>query len=224
MNAQSVHDRLLAHYGPQGWWPADGAFEMMVGAVLTQNTAWTNVERAITNLRDAGLLDAEAIAGCDEVVLARAIRPSGYFNQKGKKLKVLAEFYLAHGGEAGIDRLPDAREALLALHGIGPETADSILLYALHRPVFVVDAYTRRIFARLGATASDAGYDALQAFFESQLPAEVPLFNEYHALLVMHAKQHCRSRPACSGCPLADACAYAGRAEHGSMRSARLTA
>ena len=217
MNLQAVHDRLLEHYGPQGWWPADDAFEMMLGAILTQNTNWTNVERAIANLRDAGLLDARSIADCDEVSLARAIRPSGYFNQKGKKLKTLADFYLAHGGEAGIDSLPDARRALLELHGIGPETADSILLYALRRPVFVIDAYTRRIFARLGATPPDASYDALQHYFQSRLPRSAPLFNEYHALIVMHAKQHCRPRPACSGCPLQQECAYPGRAGHGSI-------
>jgi endonuclease-3 related protein len=217
MNVQAVHDRLLDHYGPQAWWPADDAFEMMLGAILTQNTNWTNVEHAIANLRDAGLLDAQAIADSDEVRLARAIRPSGYFNQKGKKLKVLAEFYLAHGGEAGIDRLPDARQALLELHGIGPETADSILLYALHRPVFVIDAYTRRIFARLGATPADASYDTLQDYFQSRLPLSAPLFNEYHALIVLHAKQHCRPRPACSGCPLQQECAYPGRAGHGSI-------
>jgi endonuclease-3 related protein len=223
MNVQAVHDRLLDHYGPQAWWPADDAFEMMLGAILTQNTNWTNVEHAIANLRDAGLLDAQAITDGDEVSLARAIRPSGYFNQKGKKLKVLAEFYLAHGGKAGIDRLPDARQALLELHGIGPETADSILLYALHRPVFVIDAYTRRIFARLGATPPDASYDTLQDYFQSRLPLSAPLFNEYHALIVMHAKQHCRPRPACSGCPLQQECAYPRRAGHGSMQPTHLT-
>lgn len=214
---QSVHDRLLDHYGPQGWWPAEHPFEMMVGAVLTQNTNWTNVEQAIANLRAAGLLDARAIAHCDEVSLARAIRPSGYFNQKGIRLKTLADFYLTHGGEAGIDQLPDARSALLALHGIGPETADSILLYALHRPVFVIDAYTRRIFGRLGATEPDASYEALQHAFQAELPPDPGLYNEYHALIVMHAKQHCRTHPACPGCPLEKECAYASRAARGSM-------
>jgi endonuclease III related protein len=204
----AIHDRLLAAYGPQGWWPADTAFEMMVGAILTQNTSWTNVERAIANLRAHGLLDASTITACDEVQLAAALRPSGYFNQKAHRLQRFAAFYLEHGGEAGLRRLSDPRQALLALHGIGPETADSMLLYALNMPVFVIDAYTRRIFARLGATSPDAGYHVLQDYFQRQLPASVPLFKEFHALIVMHAKQHCRTRPACSDCPLRPGCAY----------------
>ncbi|HXH64722.1 MAG TPA: hypothetical protein VNH42_04335, partial [Mariprofundaceae bacterium] len=137
------------------------------------------------------------------------VRPSGYFNQKARRLKAFAGFYLAHGGESGIRCLPDPRQALLALHGIGPETADSMLLYALDMPVFVIDAYTRRIFARLGETPPDASYAALQEYFHARLTPSVPLFREYHALLVAHAKRHCRKRPLCAGCPLQKRCAHA---------------
>ena len=210
---QAIHDRLLAAYGPQGWWPADSAFEMMVGAILTQNTSWTNVEAAIANMKAAGLLDAKAIAACNQDQLATAIRPSGYYNQKARKLKIFADFYLSHGGEPGLRSLTSPRQVLLALHGIGPETADSMLLYALERPVFVIDAYTRRIFGRLGLTEPAAGYQALQDFFHSGLPASPELFKEYHALIVMHAKRHCRSRPVCAGCPLQDGCAHALESE-----------
>jgi endonuclease III related protein len=208
----AIHDRLLAHYGPQGWWPANSAFEMMVGAILTQNTSWTNVERAIAGLKQEGLLDAAAIAACPEKRLAAAIRPSGYYNQKAQRLRAFAGFYLKHDGENGLSQLLEPRQALLALHGIGPETADSILLYALDIPIFVIDAYTRRIFARLGLSTPEASYHALQDFFHAQLPASVPLFQEYHALVVMHAKQHCRTRPLCAGCLLLADCPH-GREE-----------
>jgi endonuclease III related protein len=213
----AIHDRLLARYGPQGWWPAETAFEMMVGAILTQNTSWTNVERAIAGLKRAGLLDAAAIAACDTAHLAAAIRPSGYYNQKAQRLQAFAGFYLNHDGEDGLSELSAPRQALLALHGIGPETADSILLYALDTPIFVIDAYTRRIFARLGLSAPEASYHDLQEFFHAHLPAAVPLFQEYHALIVMHAKQHCRKRPLCAGCPLLPGCAH-GRTETADFR------
>jgi endonuclease-3 related protein len=201
-----AYERLLAAYGPQHWWPADTPFEMMVGAILTQNTSWTNVERAIDALKAAGLLDAEAIATCDEPHLAQTIRPSGYFNQKAKRLGLFSRFYLEQGGMPGLRQLSEPRHALLALHGIGPETADSILLYALDIPIFVIDAYTRRIFARLGLSAPDATYHALQELFHAHLPVEVPLYREYHALIVHHAKEHCRTKPVCAGCPLAGTC------------------
>lgn len=208
MNAdvQAIHDRLLQAYGRQHWWPADSPFEVMVGAILTQNTSWKNVELAIANLKTMGMLDAERIADCDEARLGLLIRSAGFFNQKATRLKAFCRFYLDHGGQTGIRRLEEPRQALLAQHGIGPETADSMLLYALDSPVFVVDAYTRRIFARLGQTAPDASYHALQDFFHANLPADVPLFNEYHALIVRHAKEHCRSKPDCDGCPLLDRC------------------
>ncbi|HKJ83051.1 MAG TPA: endonuclease III domain-containing protein [Mariprofundaceae bacterium] len=212
-----IYERLLTAYGPQKWWPAETPFEMMVGAVLTQNTSWTNVERAIAALRSRGLLDPAQIVGCDEASLAETIRPSGYFNQKAHRLKLLADFYLEQSSLAGLKRLPQPRHALLTLHGIGPETADSILLYALGMPVFVIDAYTRRIFTRLGLIPPDTTYHTLQALFEANLPAEVPLYREYHALIVMHAKAHCRSRPACDDCPLSGDCPVAHQAA--SLRS-----
>lgn len=180
----------------------------MLGAILTQNTAWTNVEKAIAGLKQAGGLDAQSILHMDEARLAGLIRPSGYFNQKAARLKLFCAFYLEHGGEAGMAQLNDPRAALLALKGIGPETADSILLYALHKPVFVIDAYTRRIFSRLGLCEADISYHALQDWFHAQLPADVPMFNEYHALIVQHAKRHCRSSPGCGGCPLGDICGF----------------
>ncbi len=205
---REIHDRLLAAWGPQGWWPAETPFEVAVGAILTQNTNWRNVERAIAALREGGLLEAHALREADEAQLQALIRPAGFFRQKAHRLRVLAGFWLDSGGAEALAARPLAplRRELLALHGIGPETADSILLYALEKPVFVVDAYTRRIFSRLGLCAPDAGYDALQRMFMQALPADAPLFNEYHALIVELAKRHCRVRPRCEGCPLAERC------------------
>ncbi|MDX8401408.1 MAG: endonuclease III domain-containing protein [Mariprofundaceae bacterium] len=207
----AVYDRLLAAWGAQHWWPAETPFEVMVGAILTQNTNWRNVERAIENLKQAGALDASAILGMDDARLRDLIRPSGFFNQKAERLKRFCAFYLRHGGERGIRRLPDPRGALLELKGIGPETADSMLLYALDMPVFVVDAYTRRIFHRLGLLPPNADYASTQALFMQHLPADAALFNEYHALLVALAKRHCRVRPDCAGCPIRAQCAFSPR-------------
>ncbi len=204
-----VFTSLQDRYGPQHWWPADSPFEVMVGAILTQNTNWRNVETAITSLKAADMLDAERIAACDTARLGGLIRSSGFFNQKAVRLKAFCRFYLDAGGEAGLKRLDDPGQSLLALHGIGPETADSMQLYALELPVFVIDAYTKRIFARLGLAHKDTGYRQLQAFFEEHLPGDTSLFNEYHALIVAHAKRHCRIRPLCPGCPLARCCAFA---------------
>jgi len=181
----------------------------MVGAILTQNTNWQNVEKAITNLKTAGSLDAKHILNMDEARLRELIRPSGFFNQKAVRLRLFCHFYLEHDGESGIKALENPRRTLLSLNGIGPETADSILLYALGIPVFVVDAYTRRIFSRLGLTAADATYSELQDYFQTQLERDVPLFNEFHALIVHHAKQHCRAKPLCDECPLFISCSYA---------------
>jgi endonuclease-3 related protein len=199
---------MLEAYGPQNWWPGDSAFEMMVGALLTQNTNWQNVEKAITNLKSAGILSADSIAGCELPRLETLIRPSGYFRQKAARLQTLCSFFLEQGGIPGLQAAgtDDLRHQLLALNGIGPETADSVLLYALNRPVFVIDAYTRRIFSRLDLTDPDAGYPELQDYFTSRLPADEALFNEYHALIVQHAKQHCRVRPDCTACPLGLIC------------------
>jgi len=206
--ATDIYRLLFAAYGPQHWWPAQSAFEMMVGAILTQNTAWTNVEKAIANLRAAAALDAQAMLTMDEAGLRELIRPSGFFNQKAARLRLFCAYYLQTGREAGMRTLPDPRASLLALNGIGPETADSILLYALGMPVFVVDAYTRRIFTRLGLLPEGVNYADTQDFFHAQLANSAPLFNGYHALIVQHAKQHCRVKPDCSRCPVSGFCSY----------------
>ncbi len=195
----------------------------MVGAVLTQNTAWSNVERAIANLKAAACLEPEAIATCDLRHLGALLRPAGYFNVKARRLQHFCRWYLEQGGYERLRRWPTARLrfALLGVHGIGPETADDILLYAFGRPVFVVDAYTRRLAARLGLVAGDLSYEALRAYFEQALRREtgyedrpgtagrrrlVRLYNEYHALIVAHSKSVCRPRPRCSVCCLARHC------------------
>ena len=200
-----LYHRLFDHYGPQHWWPADTPFEVMVGAVLTQNTAWTNVERAIDNLRQAGLLDPAAMAAQSPAQLARQIRPSGYFNVKARRLHALCEWLLSEPDAEAIDT-ETLRQRLLAIHGIGPETADDILLYAYQRPVFVIDAYTRRLCSRLGLLEADLTYEALRAAFEQALPKEVALFNEYHALIDHHAKLICRPKPRCGECFLSGDC------------------
>ena len=203
-----VYRQLYKAYGPQQWWPADSPFEVMVGAILTQNTNWQNVEKAIGNLKANSMLTAAAIAGCQEERLAEIIRPSGYYRQKADRLRKFCRFFLESGQTEALKQqpLPELRRLLLALHGIGPETADSMLLYALDQPVFVVDAYTRRIFSRLGLLDARIGYEAIRHDFESQLEPSVPLFQEYHALIVEHAKRHCRVSPACTDCPLAGQC------------------
>ncbi len=209
-----LFERLLKAYGPQHWWPADGPFEVMVGAVLTQNTNWRNVERAIANLRAEGLLEPAALVRADADALRRLIRPAGFFRQKQGRLQRLARFVIEAGGIEALASEPTdrLRRRLLAQNGVGPETADSILLYAFDRPVFVVDAYTRRILHRLGMCASDIGYEALRSMLERALPRDARLFNEFHALFVAHAKRHCRTRPLCEGCPLAADCLAAQNA------------
>ncbi|NWG86259.1 MAG: endonuclease III domain-containing protein [Hydrogenophilaceae bacterium] len=204
--------KLHAHYGPQHWWPGETPFEVMVGAVLTQNTAWTNVEKAIANLKRARALNATALLKLAPAELAELIRPAGYFNVKAKRLQHLCAF-LAEQGVArqpqrlrGKAPLPELRRRLLAVHGVGEETADSILLYALNLPSFVVDAYTRRIFGRLGLIAGDESYHQIQAAFVAGLPKEVALYNEYHALIVQLGKSTCRPRPRCGECPLRRNC------------------
>jgi len=204
---RDYYARMAAHYGPTHWWPGDSAFEIALGAILTQNTAWTNVERAIANLKAARLLAPRAIVAAELPVLEAALRPSGYFRQKARRVQIFSAHLIAHygGSMARMARRPlaELRPELLALHGIGPETADDILLYACGHAVFVVDAYTRRIFSRHGLVPSTIGYEALRAYFEGHLPHEVPLFKEYHGLIVWTAKDFCRTRPQCAGCPLA---------------------
>jgi endonuclease-3 related protein len=206
-----VYARLLRRYGPQHWWPGDTPFEVMVGAVLTQNTAWVNVERAIANLVEANALDPARMAAMSETRLGELLRPSGYFNVKARRLRSFCRWYLATGGYDRLSMLDtdDLRRQLLAVHGVGPETADDILLYAFTRPVFVIDAYTRRIFGRLGLITGDEDYETLRRCFETGLKRDVPLYNEFHALIVRHGKDVCRPRPLCGECCFArSACAY----------------
>ncbi|VFN01832.1 MAG: DNA-3-methyladenine glycosylase III [Candidatus Kentron sp. G] len=200
----SVYHTLENCHGPQHWWPGDSPFEVMAGAVLTQNTAWGNVEKAITNLKAAGCLDPDRIGALSLTDLAGLIRPSGYFNVKAKRLQQLCLWYAEQGAHRRLSRLDTAslRDALLRVHGIGPETADDIVLYAFDRPVFVIDAYTRRIFSRLEIFPADLPYETLRAGFEQALPADTELFNEYHALIVRHGKEICRKRPRCDLCCL----------------------
>ncbi len=205
---------LFKAYGPQHWWPARGKFEVCVGAILTQNTAWTNVEKAIANLRRKKLLTLKVMAAADKKKLARCIRPAGYFNQKAGYLKNFCHHVMCNY-EGSLHRffakpLPALRHELLGIKGIGPETADSIVLYAAGKPSFVIDAYTKRIVHRLGLTR-EASYAGLKAFFEARLPADARLFNEFHALFVEHAKRVCgKSEPDCKACVLSDKCRKIG--------------
>jgi endonuclease-3 related protein len=201
-----IYQLLYDAFGPQHWWPGETPFEIITGAILTQNTSWANVEKAIANLKSAGDLTPDVLHRIDLAQLAELIRPAGYFNIKAKRLKNFIDWLFDdYGGElanlqaVGTDRL---REELLAIKGIGRETADSILLYALDRPVFVVDAYTARITLRHRLIEPGADYEQLRQLFESNLPQDVRLFNEYHALLVMTGKEFCRPKARCSGCPL----------------------
>lgn len=211
MSLKKIYTRLYKHHGPQDWWPGETPFEIMVGAVLTQNTAWLNVERAISNLLDADALSPEAILAAHPIHLASWLKPSGYFNVKAKRLQNYCHWYLQNGAYPILSAWPTAelRKALLSVNGVGPETADDILLYAFERPVFVIDAYTRRLFTRLGMVDSDEPYEGLREYFERGLKKSadrVQLFNEYHALIVIHAKYFCKTRPVCDRCCLANVC------------------
>ena len=209
-----IYRRLHDAYGPQHWWPGDTPFEVIVGAILTQSAAWANVEKAIANLKAAGALSPEGLSRVSEAELARLVRPTGYFNAKARKLKAFMAFLLERfDGE--LDRLlaapvEELRPLLLATHGIGPETADSILLYAAGQPVFVIDAYTRRLFSRLGTAPDRDSYDSWRALFMENLEPDASLFNEYHALIVRHGKDVCRRRPRCQLCPLLEGCPTGG--------------
>lgn len=202
-----LYDRAFAHFGPLHWWPGETMFEVCVGAILTQNTAWTNVEKAITNLKARGFLSLPAMHGVAPSRLAAAIRPAGYYNQKTEKLKrFCAHVTSVHGGNMSAlfnQPLPGLRAELLAIKGIGPETADSMILYAAELPNFVVDAYTRRILYRLGLTAEDATYDELQALFHRCFRPDTAFYNEFHAQIVYVGKEFCRKRePRCATCPV----------------------
>ena len=202
-----VYDRLYSYYGSQGWWPGETPLEMMVGAVLTQNTNWANVEKAIRNLKDAGQLSFSGLREMPMELLAEYIRPSGYYNIKARRLKNLFQMIEdEYEGEPGFlieDSLESSRENLLRVKGVGPETADSILLYAAEKPVFVIDTYTHRVFSRHHLVEEDTDYFSLQQEFMDSLPQDVALFNEFHALIVAVAKEFCKKKkPRCSECPL----------------------
>ena len=189
---QEVYERLSDHYGPQNWWPADTRFEIIIGAILTQAVAWSNVKKAIVNLKAAHALEPAALHALPADELAGLIRPVGYYNDKARKIKTFVA-HLNDRNQCSLDSLlskeVDAlRGELLSIYGIGPETADSIILYAAGQPKFVVDAYTRRLLSRLGLASDDIDYDDLQVTFEDNLPHQVPLFQEYHALIVQHRK------------------------------------
>ena len=206
-----LFDRLHGALGPQSWWPAESAFEVLVGAVLTQNAAWRNVEQAIDGLRARDWMTPAAILAAPPKALAECLRPSGYYNVKSQRLRAACETWLALGGEAGIQSMETAsvRARLLEVKGLGPESVDDVLLYGFHRPVFVVDAYTRRIFSRIGLVSPRIGYDDLQALFHEALAPDVGQFNEFHALIVTIGKWYCRPRiPRCEACPLRDDCAH----------------
>ena len=202
-----LYERLVAHFGPTHWWPGDSPFEIAVGAVLTQNTAWTNVEKAIANLKRARMLSPKAILHCGDETLHDVLRPSGYFRVKAKRLRSFCAYLTdRYGGSmTRMARRPldELRPELLGVDGIGPETADDILLYACEKPVFVVDAYTRRILSRHGLVSEDIAYEDLRAVFERNLDADIGVFKEYHGLIVYTGKDFCRRAPKCEACPLA---------------------
>ncbi|MCK4846823.1 MAG: endonuclease III domain-containing protein [Deltaproteobacteria bacterium] len=201
------YDHLYKAFGAQAWWPAKTRFEVVVGAILTQNTNWTNVEKAIKNLKAEGALTIKAMHALSEDRLATLIRPSGYFNVKARRLKAFLS-WLHESYSGSLDRLfkvAELREELLSVNGIGPETADSIILYGAKRPVFVIDAYTKRILTRHGLASDDASYAEMQKLFMDNMAHDEKVFNEYHALIVRVSKEYCKSKnPLCSECPLGD--------------------
>ncbi len=203
----SIFERLRDHFGPQNWWPGETPFEMMVGAILTQSTNWGNVEKALTMLKDVGMLRLEKIAAMPTDLLAEYIRPAGYYNIKAARIHNLCTTIMEYedGTVEGFLQQPvsSLRKRLLTVKGIGPETADAIMLYGAHLPVFVVDTYTHRILNRHQLVADEIGYDELQEVFMDNLEEDVQLFNEYHALLVCTGKKYCRkTNPDCANCPL----------------------
>lgn len=203
----NLYETLREEYGHQGWWPGETRFEIIVGAILTQNTSWSNVERAIERMRRMGLFSIERILDAPIEILWDAIRPSGYFRIKSERLlnffRMVRERFSCDLDEMATLNLSELRETVLSVNGIGPETADSIVLYAFEKPTFVIDAYTKRILARLGLVDEDAGYYVLKELFETHLPESVELFKDYHAQFVVHAKKRCKKRlPLCEGCPL----------------------
>jgi len=227
---RKVYRLLLSEYGRQGWWPvtrtAGGEpeylggprdrrerFEVAVGAVLTQNTSWKNAARAVSSLSAAGMIDPAKLASSSSDEVARLVRSSGYYNQKARRLRILARYFLETGDG------PPERRSLLELEGIGPETADSIMLYAWSSPFFVVDSYTKRLFSRLGVIRGNESYDCIRGLFEGSLGKSPEIYNEYHALVVEQCKRRCMRVPACDGCPISALCAYEDPREEGKARS-----
>jgi endonuclease-3 related protein len=206
-----LYDRLLSHFGPRDWWPAETRFEVMVGAILTQNTSWGNVEKAIINLKSGGLMEPGEIAKARIKTLEQAVFPSGFFRQKAVRLKDFSK-YLLREYDGDLDRLfrlpvEELRSELLEQKGIGPETADSMILYAGNKPIFVIDSYTKRLCDRLGL-CDLRSYDEYQDFFMRNLPEDTELYNEYHALIVVFCKNICRRNPDCENCFLRKKCNY----------------
>ena len=202
----TIFEVLLSTFGPRHWWPGDSSLEVMVGAILTQNTSWRNVEKAVKNMKDQGVLDMTRLAEIDEGELAQIIRPAGFYNIKSRRLKTfITDFHRRFNGTiegTAAVTTPELRNYLLAINGIGPETADSILLYALERPVFVVDAYTRRFLKNHGLHDGSCDYHEIQRFFMDNLAEDTYIFNEFHALIVRLCQDRCRKKPDCSSCPL----------------------
>lgn len=215
----TAYKLLLSEFGIQHWWPAttaDKETEIIIGAILTQNTSWKNVEKAIFNLAAAGMVDFRRLAAAEKEKIARLIRPSGYYNQKADRLRLFADYVCSSYG-GNVNRLlrkdvGELRSELLQLKGIGPETADSIILYAANKPVFVVDSYTKRIFSRIGSCSEGASYHELQRLLANGLPENMQtaaVFNQYHALLVELGKKICvKHKPLCNECPLLGCCSY----------------
>lgn len=212
---KKVFEILLAHFGPQNWWPAETPLEVIVGAVLTQNTSWKNVEKAIDNLKKKDLLDLDRLVNLKEEELAELIKSSGFYNLKARRLKSVLMFLKEHGGVEGLKKMEvlELRRELLKVPGIGKETADSIILYAFEKPVFVVDSYTKRILARLGfIDREELPYDEVQRIFHETFPGNFKVFNEFHALFVALGKNYCLKRqPKCDLCPLGEICSYRSR-------------
>ena len=205
----AIYQRLMDRYGPQHWWPAEEPFEVIVGAILTQSAAWSNVEKALGNLKSANKLSAASIRKLPLADLAKLVFPSGYYNAKAKKLKAISEWLGEYDDDLSrLDSRPrvELRQELLNVYGIGQETADAILLYALQRPTFVIDAYTRRLFTQLGVSPERDSYEGWRALFMDNLPNDTALFSEYHALILKHGKDKCRKWARCEGCCLGEDC------------------
>jgi len=210
-----IYDRLLEEYGPQHWWPADTRLEVIIGAILTQSTAWSNVTKAIANLKETGSLNIQVLSRMPDAELAALIRPVGYYNSKAKKLKAfISHLETRFDGRLNLllkGEMSSLRQELISIYGIGDETADSIILYAAEKPIFVVDSYTRRLLLRMNLIHNKAKYGELQGLFMRSLPHQTTLFQEYHALIVEHCKERCLSVPVCDTCPLLGLCRYPRR-------------